>query len=350
MAVDLSLISVTLYHLCPILIVFGTLGNLINIRIFLTKELRQHSCSMYFIFESAASLLYVWLIITIRYFAEVYQMSFFVYTTQSCGFYYYSAYAIRQLCSSLYVLVSVDRYFSSSSNVRFRQFSEVKTTRYTIPIVILTAFLMYLYLPAYYKLSRTPSGTFVCSIPDSAINQFTLMFFTTLTVILTTLLLLVFNVLTLKNIRRHRHQLHVTTNNLSLHRRRDRQMIKIMLYQTFLYLCLCLPQLLVGTYASFITPLTITIAFFAKLFLFVSFLNYVCRCFVNTTVAPMYRHALFKLLNRWWKKLFCDSTLIERYFLVQQHQQRTQFTQTRINPTKRIFSATSGVQVRTIVE
>ncbi|CAF1589085.1 unnamed protein product, partial [Didymodactylos carnosus] len=176
----------------------------------------------------------------------------------------------------------------------------------------------YIYLLMYVEIKQG----ILCNIYNSHYVQFHYIFFTILSNLSPPLLLLVFGLLTLKNVRHQRQQIHAANNNNNnqLYRRRDNQMIRLMLYQAFIYVLFALPLALIATVNAFNTPTTVTL-FLQKAFIVVSFFNFILSFFINTLSATIYRQEFLKQLIFISKKLF-RSTWIEKRFIHRQQKQR----------------------------
>ncbi|CAF1018020.1 unnamed protein product [Didymodactylos carnosus] len=144
------------------------------------------------------------------------------------------------------------------------------------------------------------------------------------------LVLFLFGLLTLRNIRQHRQQVHVATYHASvnLHRRRDRQMIRLILCQTCVYVILSLPSTITLTYNSYVLPPSATAAFLTQLFGILTYTLFAIGFFINILSAAVYRQEFLKILNQIFKKIF-RSTLIERRFL-DRRQPQTQMASTLV--------------------
>ncbi|CAF1495956.1 unnamed protein product [Didymodactylos carnosus] len=280
--------------------------------------------------QSVFDLLLLYLELPARYLSEAFNIDITNSSQSYCKFYFITSDGLRLLSPSLLMWACLDRYLSSCGGSRYRQLAQMKLARYTIPITIIISFLLFSYVPFFYEVYQIPNTTIiVCFINGDRKTQFHLIYFSFVTALLPTILLVLFSLLTLKNVRHQRHQ--IQPINHSLHRRRDRQMVRLMLCQTFIYIAFGLPFLLISIYLSFTTASTTVLSSFViQLCLLINYFDFVYSFYVNTLSASMYRKEFIKLLNKLMKILF-RSTIIERRYLSQHFgQQSTSFRLNRI--------------------
>ncbi|CAF0757721.1 unnamed protein product [Didymodactylos carnosus] len=302
MAIDILDITYVLNrYMSPLLVVLGTIGNALDIYIFTRKILKVYSCSMYFLAQSTSNLLFLYLVLPIRFMVNGYNYDSTILSWSFCKFSAYLLYALRLLPAAFLICASIDRYASSSSILKYHQLSQVKVTKFTIPTIILCCFLFYLYIPIYYKIYQVPTGARTCYITDSQISHYHNICYTIITSIIIPLLLVIFGLLTLKNIRQHRRRVFIRqAHNELLHRKRDSQVLLLMFYQTSSYFLLSLPIAIILIYTSFTTNYVSTkiIQFCLKFFIFLSYFNFIIGFFVNVISATIYRQEFLKLVNR----------------------------------------------------
>lgn len=219
----------------PILIVFGIIGNLLNIIILNERHIRISPCSIYFLSLSINNLFYSSILMIYNYLLDVYKFDPAAYSNIFCKLISYLLNVTPQLSVFYIVLASIDRYFSSSSNVGIRRLSNKKMSIYLLSIVTLYTFLMMIGILITFDLRNDGLGC--TSRSDSLFNQIFLIIEVTQYVILCPLLLLIFGFLTIENTRK----LMFMRRRLSVHRRTEKQLSKMLIVQVLTHLILVLP-------------------------------------------------------------------------------------------------------------
>lgn len=133
----LAEISVKLAQIfLPIIMFLGIVGNSLNILILSRANLRNHACSRYFLGLSSNNLIYS---IFLIYFllANGYSMDGQYVSSVSCKILQYIGSACPFLSPYFIILASIDRFCASSSNVKLRQFSNVKIAQRSIIILVI---------------------------------------------------------------------------------------------------------------------------------------------------------------------------------------------------------------------
>lgn len=112
-----------------VLLVMGTIGNVLNCCIFTRRSLRQNSCSLYFLGSSVANLLAIYFGCLTRLLSSFGILPPAAYLALFCKIRTFVTYI--GLAGSTWFLVgaSADRFASSSSSVRVRSFSRVPVAR-----------------------------------------------------------------------------------------------------------------------------------------------------------------------------------------------------------------------------
>ena len=125
------------------LLIFGTIGNLLNIFILTRKSLQKNSCAFYFLFSSIANLSCLWFGLFTRLLSG-YDLDPTTWNTVICKFRFYITYISLYLSSFFLLYASIDRWASSSTNVGIRQFSRIQIAHRVVAYTILFALLFYL--------------------------------------------------------------------------------------------------------------------------------------------------------------------------------------------------------------
>jgi len=129
------------FIIAPILLVFGSGGNILNTLIFLQKPLRSSSCSMYMI---AAYLLYT-LVLCFYMSTTLYSLTHTdpsTYSEPYCKIRQYLISSILTMARCCVGMACVDRYAISSQSVKTRSFGRPRVARCIITIVIVMWFIL----------------------------------------------------------------------------------------------------------------------------------------------------------------------------------------------------------------
>ena len=106
---------------CPILIFIGTMGCIINLLVFMQKNLRKNPCSIYFIAYNIANLIYIHSSLLALTLSIGFKIDASVYNLVLCRLRLYTV-ALFNLLSSFYlILASIDRILITSRNAITRR-------------------------------------------------------------------------------------------------------------------------------------------------------------------------------------------------------------------------------------
>ncbi|CAF1036166.1 unnamed protein product [Adineta steineri] len=225
----------------PIILVFGILGNIINIIIFLRKSLRQISCnnSSSFVNLIILNVGIIPLIYTNKYNWQI--------TTIYCKIRSYLFNSSQQMSRYFIVMACFDRFALCSSNIRLRRFSHVNIARYyIIPFIII----IWIIFPIHMLI-------FTISINNSCIYPgisalYNSIYGITLVGFIPPILMLTFSLLTYRNlkIKQYRRQTHLFTtlnNQLSINQnlkqeKKDQQVLRMLIIQVIIYISTTTPS------------------------------------------------------------------------------------------------------------
>ncbi|CAF0835102.1 unnamed protein product [Didymodactylos carnosus] len=284
-------------YVLPVNIVLGIIGNLFNIVIFTRRQLQKQSCTRILLVQSIINICYIILNQPVNTLAEGYHIDLRLKSNTFCKLYFYMSYVLLLQSEWLLVLACIDRWTSSSLNAQYRRFSQLKTTKYTIPGILTICCLLFSHVPWYYQI-QTGSMTSVCAASDIVYNRFLQIFYMTVYSILSPIVLIVFGLLTIENVRQQRRRiLPQEPTVFKVYRRRDRQVIKLISIQTITFIVVVSPLGMMSVLNALTLPTPLIQLNIRKLFLLREFL---------------------KVLNQIFKRLL-GLTIIERHFL-QQHQ------------------------------
>lgn len=219
-------------YFCMMLLLFGTFGNVLNICIFTRPKLRSVPCSWYFLASTLSSFiaLYTGCLTRVLVSYEYYPHTNLLKVIY-CKFRTYLTFTNLSLSVWLIIGACADRWASSSTHVQIRSFSHIKRAK---QMIILTTIIIYLVngQMLYCFNGKFQSNIGGCqSISDSCelYNNIALFFTYSL---FPASLMLIFGLLTIRNIRRSRQQIIPSTITISTNRnqRKTTKQMTIMLF------------------------------------------------------------------------------------------------------------------------
>jgi hypothetical protein len=309
----------------PILLVFGSGGNILNAMIFLQKPFRSNSCSMYMI---AAYLLHTlvlcWAMSTTLF--SLGHRDPLTYSEPYCKIRQYIISAIFTMARCCVGMACVDRFAISSPNANIRAFGRPRIARYVILIIII----IWLILPVHLIIFNTIQ-TGRCLMPGLYPYFFAAYVIIVVTIIPPSMMI-TFSILAVKNIRRMRQHFHpqpIAQNNIAnlhtaINRRRvgvrlkryDYQLLKMLCVDVAIYCISAIPSPIYYIYAA-ITLKSIKSAeqvawqnFFY--FLAYQFLLYIAAStslYTNLLVSKAFRDEFRLFFNRGISLIRCFGTV-----------------------------------------
>ncbi|CAF1029379.1 unnamed protein product [Adineta ricciae] len=310
----LDTIAIWINRISPIFsIVFGTFGNFCNIIIFTRPILRTNPCSMYFLAGSFTNLVVIYIALLTRYLASAWGYDPSATSMVWCKTRYILVYPPLSLVLWFIVLASIDRYLSSSRNVHFRQCSTVPVAWKIITIATVLTFLVF-------AQTVVSNGTPSCTILPNEYLVFFNIFVPIATCILPVILMGLFGILTIINIRTTRTRVIPQENNERL-RANDRQLIIMLLFQVLITTTLVAPWALINMFSAIgvailkykFSPLGQGIFnFIFNVSRMLYYLTPAVGFYIYTLSAPKFRHEIKKSF-RHGLKLILTGTGIMRY-------------------------------------
>ena len=180
----------------PVVFGVGIIGNVVNMIIFSRRNLRINVCSVYFIFLSLAHLVLLIFSCLPRCIAATSGYDLSQYSLTFCKLRAYATDLSIVLARQFLCFISIDRWLITSPNLHFRHWSSYKTTYRLIAGSCLFWSLFNLHAPINYVISH-----FSCSPPLGTAYEFFYSIYNIITSILPMLIMAIFSVLAVKNIR-----------------------------------------------------------------------------------------------------------------------------------------------------
>ena len=305
----------------PLHIGFGTFGNLFNIIIFTRRNLRTSPCATYFLVSSINNMFVLYVALLTYYLAASWQLDLSATDTAVCkirAFFVYSS-----LCLTLWltVLTSIDRFLSSSENVRLRQMSSLGTARKLIASTTIFIYLIHAHILIFFQL-YVRGNSMACGSLANAYSIFMNFFVLTTASLLPIILTSIFGILMIINVRKIRNRVgHQAENIRNEHSRsHDHQLIKMVLFQVLITILITAPYSILSTYRIIaVTILKITlsaseqaiISWTLNLFLLFYYANPAVGFYVYTLTGSKFRFEV-KRCSRYGLKLVLTATGLVR--------------------------------------
>lgn len=196
----LNNISPNLNRYLPIgILLFGTMGNLLNCLTLSQRNLRSNPCSFLFLTSSIANLITLISGVAVRLLSG-WSADLTDTIGWLCKFRIFILFSFRTIASWLIMLATFDRWLSSSINVHRRQMSTLKNARRGIIATIILSSLAYAQIFYCYEanLTNTPLKCYGKSTECQLLIDSE---FTAISIVLPSLLMFIFGFMTIRNIR-----------------------------------------------------------------------------------------------------------------------------------------------------
>ncbi|UJR18082.1 hypothetical protein I4U23_004982 [Adineta vaga] len=270
----------------PILMTIGTVSCILNLSVFTRRNLRKNSCSIYFIAFNIASLFLIYTSLFTSTLALGYNINPSISNLIFCRCRFYALTLFDVLSPSYLILASIDRIFVTSRNARTRQRS---TSRFAyLCILFVTLFWSLLHIPAliFTNIIEFLPNVILCYLQPGIYLKIISYYSIIVKGILIPLLMFIFGLWTLKNIR---------NPNLRTTRPKDRQLIRLLLVDISVYIIFSLmisfvlmyQQLNQSRVESFFR-IQIQI-FLLSIALFCSYIPFCIVCYTNLLVSKSFR-------------------------------------------------------------
>ncbi|UJR12268.1 hypothetical protein I4U23_016445 [Adineta vaga] len=295
----------------PILMGLGTVSCILSLVIFTKKNLRKNPCSIYFVAYNTVSLLGIYTVILPQTLSMGYNIDPTLYNLTLCRFRFYALLLFDILGPSYIILASVDRVLVTSRNALTRQRSTHRFAYLCITCVTLFCLLAESHTFALVRIQPTAPGVNFCFFQFGNYYRFISYYTAIVKGILIPLLMLIFGLWTIKNVRNIGRvgpvfvlrSIQTTTNTgmRAIHSK-DRLLIRIVLADTSVYLffSLMLSILLVYGQISPISSKSVVDSQVQKFMIGVStffvFIPFCITFYNNLFVSKTFRHEAKNIL------------------------------------------------------
>ncbi|CAF1356251.1 unnamed protein product [Didymodactylos carnosus] len=281
--------------------IFGNIGCILNICVFLQPSLRANSCSVYFIATSIGTFLVLNFGLLTQLLNYGYNISPVNGISLFCKLRAYLSVVFTMLDRSSLSIACVDRYASSSSNVRIRHFCHLNNAYRLLIINTLFWFIVQIHILLFLDIKDG-----ICGIISNVYKTFNPFWNLIVVGLSMPLLMGIFGCMTLLNVRKmhQRIKLNTYTNSVANRiRSKDYQLITMLLFQVSVHILLIMPYQIHTLYSTLTqsmkkSSIQIIIEDFTSFI--TTFLTNISSCltfYIFTLTARTFRKELYNLLN-----------------------------------------------------
>ncbi|CAF1374675.1 unnamed protein product [Adineta ricciae] len=226
--------------------ILGTLGNIFNIIIFTRPTLRNNPCAFYFLIGSIFNILNVYTNVLSRFLASSWNIDPSATNSFLCQLRSFSLYPTSALVLWFVVFASIDRFLSTSSSVKFRQLSNLLLAQKISLIVILITYLAHIHIFFFFR----ADSQIGCTHGGRKYGVFFICQYVIFYVIIPIILMTLFGILMIRNVRRVRNRVAPQGNNEQTQRLRsnDRQLFRMLLLQIIVCTIISMPFAVINIY------------------------------------------------------------------------------------------------------
>ena len=299
--------STIIFVLSCVNFVLGAIGLILNVLVFTRPTLRREPSSLYFLSSTCFNLFVVFVIMPLRLVSNVYSIDLANYNLGICKIESFAFYSVRTISCWLIVLACVDRYLHSSSSIRIRRISSLKTARLSIGIISVIITILFSHMIVYYEINNASNqfGNIVpaCNAQKGIYRNFIAVWFMILYSLCPFILMLLFGCLTMNNLRQRRQALPRARQTNQISRRTDTQLLRMLAAQVLVVAISLVPFCIYGLYTSFTANLdkdTLRLAQENLAFQIVSVMTYFSHSssfYLYTLSGTIFRKELFKIID-----------------------------------------------------
>jgi hypothetical protein len=285
----------------------GSVGLLLNILVFTRPALRRGPCSFYFLSSTFYDLFVVFLILPVRILSIVYNINGANYNLGVCKIETYIFYVTRVIPIWLIVLACIDRYLHSSSSERIRRMSSLRSAKISSGILSIILLISYSHMLVYYEIANVTNQfgiiTPQCNSQKGIYRNFLGLWHMVVSSLFPSFLMLVFGLLTLRNVRQRRHLVRRARENTAI-RRTDTQLLRMLTAQVLVIIIATLPFCVFQLYSAFtssFTKSTLRIAqenLAVQMTAMVTYFAYTSSFYLYTLTGTIFRKQVRKIFGR----------------------------------------------------
>ncbi|CAF1101676.1 unnamed protein product [Adineta steineri] len=294
--------DLTLYGY-SITMVFGNIGNIFVV-IILSRQ-RENACSIYLLSAAVVNIIYL----TFYGFIQIFPVNYRNVTTTAfvlCKIYLYIAGILGQLAKTLLVLASIDRFLVTNRHALVRGYSTPKRAKYLVFFGFIFWLLLSIHLPIMTTIVNgqcTGVGIYV------TIRAIYVLIFVGL---LPPIMLSIFGFLTYRNMRQLHNRIRPTANNADTPmQRRDRDLLKLVISETVVYLITAgpYPLMFLETMISQYVVQNKSIqysqieVFMLNIVTFILFINSAAPFYTYIIASKSFRHDFTRIIINGYRKI-----------------------------------------------
>jgi hypothetical protein len=307
--------------ICPIILIFGVISNVLNLIIFTRETFIKQSCSLYFLCISLNNLAMYLIGLTTRIIDDGFKLNLsYNKTSAYCKIRNYLVYTLFAVSSWLLVLASLDRLYATNQSTLRRQF--YCSFRIAFRLIFLTigiCVIAHIHMLIFYGFFLTSNAynqlTLSCTINVLAYDIFYAFFILIFYSLLPPILMSIIGILTVRNFRQSRRQINsITMISLSrtMKTRRDtNQIIKVLSLQIILLIIFTIPHSLYWLYIAFTSSSSILKTnltreyekFFLTIARILLYINYGSSFYIQMIISKKFRDEFIKFLWKIIKKI-----------------------------------------------
>ena len=307
------------------ILLFGTIGNLLNCVALSQRGLRSNPCASLFLASSIASLVTLIAGVAVRLLAG-WSLDLTDTVPWLCKFRIFVLFTSRTIASWLIMLATFDRWLSSSIDARRRKMSSLKNAQRGMLLIVVLSCLAYAQIFYCYE-ANLINAPLKCYGKTIACRLLIDSEFTAISVLLPSILMLFFGMSTILNLRNNalRRVQPVTATlatkmgsdgrTLKRSKKTDHYLFLMLLVQVILLTLFPLPQAIQNLYSNITrlvvrTPLQNAVNnFIFNLFLLLTYVTNGMPFYIYTlTGGSVFRKALFIALRDLFKRITCQQT------------------------------------------
>ncbi len=281
----------------PIIVALILVTNTLNILVLCRRSLRTSSCTHYFLALSIDSFIYMIFTPVHMFLTSRFGISL-DYSPIGCRIHSFFVFSPLLFFIVMLVCASIDRFCSSSSSVRIRNFSNVRVAQ---RVIIIVTIVTTIYMSPFLIIYHWDYNTNLCSQYSTRLTAIYLSTRVILYYIIGPLAMITFGLLTINNIRNQTRRVGAIVLQ-NQHRRTEGQLTRVLIIQVGIHLFFSLPAAVMYVMTTFV-PSTNTSLFsglrlisviWQLAILFLSFFSYI----LSSTVFRTELVKMFKLHNR----------------------------------------------------
>ncbi|CAF3713077.1 unnamed protein product [Rotaria sp. Silwood1] len=255
---SLNNVMLQINRYCTIFILlFGFVGNILNILALSQRNLRSNSCGWYFLTSSIANLISIISGLLTRLLSG-WNNDLTETIDWLCKLRAFVVFSSRTIALWLIMFATIDRWLLSSANAHYRRLSTLKNARRITFIVVFIFCLMYVQMFYCYQanLSDTPLKCYGKTDICRHIND---LIYICIAILLPIIFMLIFGLWTIINIHQSQNRIRVVTsephrnirrNEELLKKKSNRSLLKMLLVEVIILILLIFPQAIQKLYAT----------------------------------------------------------------------------------------------------